>query len=137
MSARDVLMAAVVARVRALPRLQGVTVFDAPPVRAGLPYVLVEEPVLAATGAQGWRGVEGRLTVTLADAGERPVRLRGLVDAVERGLATMPAAIGDGWRLGRMRLVRSRLVGSGGGDRWTGSAEFQLTMWRQDGETER
>ncbi len=128
---RALLIAGVVARLRAAPALRDVAVFDAPPVRAALPHALVEEPVLADWDTKDWRGREGRLAVTLADGGERPVRLRGLLATVEDWLPDMPPDLGAGWRLVQLRFLRSRLVRSG--ERWTGTAEFMVRM----GETER
>ena len=132
---RALLIAGVVARLRAAPALRAVAVFDAPPVRAALPHALVEEPVLADWGTKDWRGREGRLAVTLVDGGERPVRLRGLLAAVEDWLPDMPPDLGAGWRLVQLRFLRSRMIRSGqaSGERWTGTAEFMVRM----GETAR
>lgn len=131
---RALLVAAAVARLKGLAGLAGVAVFDAPPVRAGLPHAVVEEPVIADASVAGWSGRDGRLTVVLEDAGERPVRLRALLAAVEAGLPGMAgAAIGGGWRVVTMRLARSRLARAGRQEsRWQGSAEFAFRMWRQD-----
>jgi hypothetical protein len=128
---RGVLIAATVARLRACPALSGVTVFDAPPVRGGLPHALVEEPVLADWGAKEVRGREGRLAVTLVDGGERPERLRALLAAVEAWVPAMPPDLGEGWQLVQLRFLRSRIVRAG--ERWTGTAEFMVRGW----ETER
>ncbi|MBB4619343.1 DUF3168 domain-containing protein [Sphingomonas abaci] len=132
--ARVLLVAAVVARLKALAGLAGVAVFDAPPVRGGLPHAVVEEPVLADASAAGCSGREARLTVMLEDAGERPVRLRALLAAVEAGLPGLAGtAIGGGWRLVTIRLTRSRLARAGRSEgRWQGSVEFAARMWRQD-----
>ncbi len=124
---RAVLIAAVAARLRACPALSGVTVFDAPPVRGGLPHILVEEPVLADWGAKDVRGREGRLAVTIAAGGERPERLRALLAAVEDGLPAMPAGLGEGWRLVQLRFLRSRIARTG--ERWTATAEFMVRGW--------
>jgi hypothetical protein len=129
-SARDALVAGVAARLRGLA---GVAVFDAAPLRAGLPFVQVEEPVLAEWGGTGFAGREGRLSVLVIDDGERPVRTRALMAAVEACLAAMPAALPDGWRLVQLRLSRGRLVKAG--ERWTGAAEFVVRMARvEEGE---
>lgn len=122
-------MAGVAERLKAA--LPGWAVFDAPPVRGGVPYAVVEEPVLADWSGTAWGGREGRLAVTLADAGERPARLRGGLAAAERALETMPAALGDRWRILTLTLARSRLQ-RGSGDRWTGTAEFRVRMFRLD-----
>jgi hypothetical protein len=125
------LIAGVVARLRAEPALREATVFDAPPVRAALPHLLVEEPVLADWSTKDWRGAEGRLAVSVVDGGERPVRLRTLLAAVEDALPGMPAELGAGWRLVQLRFLRSRVARSG--ERRTGTAEFMVRM----GETGR
>ncbi|WP_125996739.1 DUF3168 domain-containing protein, partial [Sphingomonas sp. S-NIH.Pt15_0812] len=111
---RALLVAAAVARLKGLAGLAGVAVFDAPPVRGGLPHAVVEEPVMADASVAGWSGRDGRLTVVLEDAGERPVRLRALLAAVEAGLPGMAgAAIGGGWRVVTVRLARSRVARAG------------------------
>jgi len=56
-SGRVVLQAAVVARLNAV---LDVSVFDAPPVRGGLPYAVVDEPVLSDWSTKTWVGREGR-----------------------------------------------------------------------------
>jgi hypothetical protein len=125
---RAALVAGVTARLKGWVGLAGVGVFDAPPVRAGLPFVLVEEPVLADWSGAGFVGGEGRIVVTLADGGERPVRARALMAEVEACLGAMPPALA-GWRLVRMRLARGRLVRTG--ERWTGMAEFSVRIVKE------
>lgn len=127
MSARVVLQAAVVAAIG--PALPGVRVFDAPPVRGGLPYALVEDPVLGDWSTKSWTGFEGRVVVTVMDAGERPVRLRGLVSALEDAACACGPEIGEGWRIVRFRLVKSRIARSGN-DRWSGTSEFLVRLYR-------
>jgi len=130
MSARERLKMAALARLQAVT---GLTVFDAPPVRASLPHAVLEEPELALWGAAGLRAFEGRLVLVLHDAGERPVRLRVLGQAAEDVLGDMGGEIGGGWRLPRCRLVRSRLVRASGGDRWRWTSEFAVKLFRTDG----
>ncbi|MFS0772828.1 DUF3168 domain-containing protein [Sphingomonas sp. 1P08PE] len=127
MSARDLLVGAVAAALKPVPA----TVFDAPPVRGGVPHAIVEEPVLADWSASGWRGREGRLAVTLVDEGERPRRLRGLLAMVEELVPTAGPALGQGWRIANLRLVRSRLAATAPG-RWRGTAEFVVRLYRED-----
>lgn len=132
MSAGSVLQAAVAAALKGMDPL---AVFDAPPVRAALPYAVVDEPVLASREVWGWEGRDGRVLVTLHDSGERPVRLRAMLGEVEarvRGLAPDGApGPGEGWRLMWLKLRRSRIV-AGKDGRWRGEAEFSARMWRQD-----
>jgi hypothetical protein len=109
-----------------------VTSFDAPPVRAALPYAVVEDATLARWGGAGIDGCEGRVRIVLHDAGERPLRLRTLVAAVEAAASGMSGEIGGGWRVVALRLVRSRIVRSGGGDRWTATSEFAVKIYREN-----
>lgn len=120
------LQAALVATVGAV-----VTAFDAPPVRAALPYAVVEDAVLARWGGAGIDGREGRVRIVLHDAGERPVRLRALTAQVEAAVAALGGEVGAGWRVVALRLVRSRVVKSGGGDRWTATGEFAVKLYRE------
>ena len=108
-----------------------VTTFDAPPVRAALPHAVIEDAVLARWGGAGIDGREGRVRIVLHDAGERPVRLRAMAAQVEGTVAGLSGAIGGGWRVVALRLVRSRIVKSGG-DRWTATGEFAVKLYRED-----
>jgi hypothetical protein len=74
---------------------------------------------------------EGRVRIMLHDAGERPVRLRTLAAQVEEAIAALSGAIDGGWRVVALRLVRSRIVKSGGGDRWTATGEFAVKLYRE------
>ncbi|MGR6330431.1 tail completion protein gp17 [Sphingomonas sp. XXL09] len=114
-------------------RLAGVRVFDAPPARAALPYAVIAEPVLEAADAAGITGRSGTILIAGEDEGERPDRLRALLADVEAAVAAMPDALGDGWRLATLRLVRSRIA-AGRGLRWTGSVEFAVRLYRADHE---
>lgn len=127
MSAREALVAAVCACLR--ERLDGCAVFDAPPVRAAVPYAVVDEPVMAPWGTKSWTGHEVRVAVGIWDEGERPVRLRGLLGAVEAAVVELPPDLGDGWRVVRVELARSR-IGRGPGERWVARAAFGVRVWR-------
>ncbi len=130
MSAGEALVAAAVAAVDAVEgptRLSAV--FDGAPVRAALPYAVVGDPVLIDWSAAGVTGREGRLTVTLWDAGEVPARLRTLVEAAEAAVLGIGPNLGAGWRVASLQLVRSRVVRAGG-DRWMGVSEFRVRLYR-------
>ncbi|TXC72159.1 DUF3168 domain-containing protein [Sphingomonas ginsenosidivorax] len=127
MSARSALQAAIVAR---LGTVAGLRVFDAPPLRGGVPYAVVEEPVLQQADAVGIAGRTGTVSVVAHDAGERPVRLRALVAGVDAALETMAGDVGEGWRLVGVRLARSRLARVGD-DRWRGVSEFAVRLYRE------
>ena len=129
MSARALVQAAVFARVAGVA---GLHAFDAPPRRAGVPFAVVDEPELKPWGTKSWDGFEVRLSVRLWDEGERPARLRALLGAVEDAVADLAPSLGEGWRVVRVVLARSRVVGAPG-NRWLAQAEFVGRIWREDG----
>lgn len=132
MSARERLQAGLRAALEAhAPLAGGVTgVFDAPPVRAVRPYALVDEPLLADWGTKDIAGREGRIAVLLRDAGERPARLRALLGEAEAAIEAMPRALGEGWFVTSLALVRSRVVREGDG-RWMAASEWRVRMLRE------
>lgn len=125
-------MSGVALQAAIVSALQGIiTAFDAPPVRAAVPYVVIEDAVLARWGGVGIDGREGRVRVVLHDAGERPARLRALGADVEAAVAALSGEIGGGWRVVALRLIGGRTVRSGGGDRWTATREFAVKLYRE------
>ena len=131
MSAAQALRTAFVRQLKGRAVLDGCAVFDRPPARAALPHAVVEDPVLASWDAATLVGREGRLTVTAHDGGERPDRLRRLQSGIEDLLVTMPGDLGGGWRLARLRLVKSRTI-RGKGARWSATSEFEVRVYRMD-----
>jgi hypothetical protein len=130
MSAAQWLQAALLRQLKGRAVLDGVAVFDTPPVRAALPHAVIEDPVLASWNAAGLTGHEGRVTIAMHDGGERPARLRRTQGQIEDLIATMPADLGgDGWRVARLRLVRSRVV-RGKGERWSATSEYDVRIYR-------
>ncbi|MEI9850625.1 MAG: DUF3168 domain-containing protein [Sphingomonas sp.] len=132
MSAHAALAAAVAAALDGHAALaEAVTgIFDAPPVRAALPYALVEEPVLADWGTKDMAGREGRIAVLLFDGGERPARLRVLAGAAEAAVEAMPRTLDDGWRVASLVLARSRILPDGA-SRWVAMGEWRVRMLKQ------
>ena len=124
MSAGDVLRAAVLAHLT-----QTCRVFDAPSERAGMPVAVLGEVVLGTSDAAGVSGRTGTIAVDYADSGESPVRLRDLVGGVEAAMAGVPRGLGEGWQLTGLRLTKSRIQRAKG-DRWVGSSEFAVRMYR-------
>ena len=129
MSAHRLVQAAAVSAVRAVSG--EANVFDAPPGRAAVPFVVIEPPLLVDWSAKDWRGREGRLTVSAQDRSERPARLRELAAEIENAVEAMPPDLGEGWRLVSARLVRSRIARSGD-DRWTAAVEFVVRIYREN-----
>ncbi|HEU0043851.1 hypothetical protein [Sphingomonas sp.] len=127
MSAGSALVEAVLAELRH-EELQPLVVFDAPPVRAGLPYAVIEEPVLKSENAAGVQGRTGMLAISFHDDGERPLPLRGMVAFADELIALLPTEIGEGWRIGGLALARSRLTRTKEG--WTARSEWSVRMFR-------
>ncbi len=125
MSVQAVLQAAL---AEALAEIEA-AVFDAPPVRAARPYAVIEEALLGDWSTKDMAGREGRLAVTLYDGGERPVRLRALLGAVEDAVEAMPRDLGGGWRVVTLVLARSRVVREGE-SRWMAVSEWRVRMLR-------
>lgn len=126
MSAGARLQAAVVAHLAGTGR-----VFDAPPTRAAMPYVVVAHPMLAAGDAVGIAGRSGTIAVTCIDDGARPDAVRALLGTVETAMASLPAQLDDAWRVTSVRLARSA-VDQGKTGRWTATSLFTVRMFRSN-----
>jgi hypothetical protein len=126
MNASEALQAGTVA---ALSAATGLAVYDAPPVQAVFPYATVDCGPETDWGHKSGKGRELRVAVTVRDAGERPVRLPSLMNAVEAALDSAPAA--EGWQVVTFAWLRSRSVREGrapGPVEWTGVAEYRARM---------
>ena len=126
MSAGRRLQAAAVAHLNGLGR-----VFDAPPARTAMPYVVIEHPVLAAGDAVGVTGRSGTVAVTCVDGGVSPDRARALLAAVEAAMTDLPPQLDDAWRVTSVRLARSA-ISQGKGERWTARSVFAVRMFRSN-----
>ena len=102
-----------------------VGVHEGQPVQAVVPFAVVEAGPETDWSHKSGEGREVRLAVTLRDAGERPVRLRRLMGEAEAAVAGV--AVVAGWRLVKMRFVRSRVVAEARG-RWAGVIEYRARL---------
>jgi hypothetical protein len=118
-----------------LRTVQGLGVYEGQPVQAAFPYAVVEAGSENDWSHKTGAGRDVRLAVILRDQGERPVRLRALIDQCEEMLAALEGAI-DEWRLVTMLFLRSRLVreqrrpSSGSGQAWVAMIEYRALMLR-------
>nr|WP_315382663.1 DUF3168 domain-containing protein [uncultured Sphingomonas sp.] len=103
-------------------------VFDAPPQRAVRPYLLLDEPMLTDWSTKDQDGREVRTSVLVRDAGASRQRVRALAADVKAAIATIPAALGGGWRVVSRVLVRTRVVDEGSGV--TAVVEHRVRMLR-------
>ena len=129
MSAAALLQAAVLTELLETDELDGLAVFDAPPVRAITPYAVVEDPVLEAADAAGVSGRVGVLAISFRDDGERPLRLRSLMALADEIVSLLATALPDGWRVTAIRQQRSRLQRAKDG--WVGRSEWAVRIFRR------
>jgi hypothetical protein len=95
--------------VAALRTIEGLGVYDAPPIQAVAPYAVVEAGPESDWGFKGGRGRELRLSVILWDRGERPIRLRALARAAEAALEAVEGET-EGWQIVSLHFLKSRTV---------------------------
>lgn len=126
MTARETLRDAMLTALRDALRPLAVAVFDAVPVRAGVPHAVLGEPSDSDWGAAGIEGRELRATVTLVDEGEKPLRLRGAMRAAED--IVLPDPLAGGWRVAGLSVVATRMAKTG--TRWTAVIEWRARLWR-------
>jgi hypothetical protein len=121
----------------ALRGIEGLGVYDGPPVQAAFPYAVADAGLETDWSHKSGVGREVRIAVTLRDRGERPLRLRRLISEAETALDVL-AGTYDGWRLVSLFYLRSRLVpetrGSGPASQpgWAGVIEFRARMLREE-----
>ncbi|MGE0180214.1 MAG: DUF3168 domain-containing protein [Sphingomonas sp.] len=112
--------------VAALGRIDGLNgAYDGVPERASLPYAAIEIGPEADWSWKSGAGREIRLTATVHDGGERPARLRALMEAVEAALLGLEGA--DGWRVVNAVLARRRTAQKRTGA-WSGMVEMRVRM---------
>lgn len=116
------------AAIEALAALDGVRVYEGPPVQAAMPHAIIEAGAESDWGHKSGEGREVRLAVTIRDKGERPVRLRELMAAAESALGGLGTA---GWQLVTMRLTASRLARDSKGA-WAGGLDYRARMLREE-----
>jgi hypothetical protein len=110
----------------ALATLDGLAVFDAPPLQAVFPYATLAAGAESDWGHKSGAGRELRLAATIRDRGERPIRLRSLAGEAEAVLQALPADMA-GWRLVTLALVRAQVAPQGKGG-WAATIEMRARM---------
>lgn len=123
MSAAEVLQAAAIA---ALGGIEGLGIYDAPPLQAVPPHAVVEVGPERDWGHKSGVGRVLRLAVVLRDRGERPARLRRLMGESEAALLGMSGALA-GWQVVNLRLVRASASAERAGS-WVGLVEIEARL---------
>ena len=93
------------------------------PVAAPPPWLGIAASAGADWGAKGTPGREIRVALELTCRGDEPDAIAALSDALERRVATLPAAQ-DGYRVVVTQFLRSRA------ERRAGTLRAVLTEWR-------
>lgn len=106
MSASERLQAAAMTALRAI---DGIGVFDGPPLQAAFPYALAETGPALDWSHKSGTGRELRIAVTIRDQGESPARAQRLASEAEAAIAAIGGDVG-GWQVVTMKFVRSQTV---------------------------
>ena len=116
------------AAVEALRTIDGLGVYDAAPVQAVVPYAVIEAGPETDWSHKSGLGRELRLAVTVRDAGERPVRLRQMVSAVEAAVGQLSNQL-PGWQVVTLQYLKSRtLPARARGEPWVAVIEYRARM---------
>jgi hypothetical protein len=107
-------------------------VFDGVPAGAALPHASVEGGSAADWSTKTETGREIRTAVVLRERAARAARLHALMAAAEAAIAALPAQLDDGWRVGSVTLLRSRIARSVR-DPWAGLIEHRVRVLKQGG----
>lgn len=130
MSAGAVLVAAVEAALAGVEGLSGV--FDGEPVRGGDAHAVIEMGPQTDWSHKSGEGRELRLAVSVRVAGERPDRVRVLMDGIEAAMQSVGPDL-DGWRLASLIWLRGRKIREtkrAPGPGWVGIADYRARMMR-------
>ena len=132
--AGEALQAAALAALRAV---EGLGVYEGPPVQAAFPHAIADAGLESDWSHKSGSGREVRLAVTIRDKGERPVRLRRLAAEAEAALAGLGGILGE-WRVVSLVFLRSRMVAEGGSrgaasqpPGWASVSEYRARMLRE------
>lgn len=122
-SPSETLIEAASSALRSVEGLNGI--YDGQPLQGAFPYAMLEAGPESDWSHKSGTGRELRLAVTIHDQGERPARLRRLVQGVEEAIDGMDGALEE-WRLVTLIFVRGRLLRGEAG--WTATSEFRARM---------
>ena len=122
--AGDALCAAAIAALGGVAGLNGA--YDGPPLQSAFPYAVVEAGPESDWSHKSGAGRELRLAVTIRDAGERPARLRALVQAAEAAIGGVDGVL-DGWRIVTLVFLRSRMLREPGTG-WAAAVDYRARM---------
>jgi len=127
-NAESDIRAAVVALLRGDAALIALVnrVHDGPPVKATPPMLIVGECSGADWGTKDRAGRELRLAITIEDDLETAARIRGIMPVADAAVQRLTSAVGA-WRVGSLRMIRSRLLRTGAG-RWNALLDYRIRV---------
>lgn len=121
-SASGALQAAAVAALRPL-----MAVYDGPPLQAAFPYAVVEAGPETDWSHKTGEGREARIAILVRDAGERPERLRTLMETAQAAVDGIAAT--EGWQIVTLHFLRGR-VARETKNGWAGAIDYRARMLR-------
>lgn len=122
--ASEALAEAAIAALGGVAGLNGV--YDGPPLAAAFPHARIETGPESDWSHKSGVGRELRLAVILRDQGERPARLRALMQAAETAIGAIAPDL-DGWRLVNLVFLRSALLRETGAA-WAAAIDYRARL---------
>lgn len=116
----------------ALRSIEGLGVYEGPPVQAAVPYAVVEVGPELDWSHKSGMGREVRLAVTVHERGEGGGSLRTLLDQAEEALSQVEDLTGT-WKLVSFHFLRSRTLAPKPGTPnglWLGALEYRARLLR-------
>jgi len=101
-------------------------VHDGAPVKATPPTLTLGECAGSDWATKDRDGRELRIGLTIEDDRETPARIGGIMPLADAAVRQLPDMIG-GWRVGSLRLVRSRLAKARDG-RWNAVMDYRIRV---------
>lgn len=123
MMAGAALAAELIARLHRIGELSGV--HELAPVQASPPFATVETGPEADWSHKTGKGRELRVAIIVRDKGERPDRIRRLIDQVQTEIEQIGPDVGS-WRLATLVFLRSRTIREAGG--WAATIEYRARL---------
>lgn len=128
MNAESDIRAAVLAELRGDAALMAAVnrIHDGTPIKATPPTVVIGECEGADWATKDRPGRELRIAITIEDDRETPTRIGGLLPMVDGAVQRLSGTVA-GWRIGSLRMIRSRLL-KGRNGRWNAVIDYRIRV---------
>lgn len=128
MNAESDIRAALIAELRGDAALMAQVnrIHDGVPVKATPPTVIVGECTGADWATKDRAGRELRIGITIEDDRETPARISDIMPLADAAVQRLSGAVA-GWRIGSLRMIRSRLVKTRDGQ-WNAVMDYRIRV---------